>query len=168
MKKPTSTKRAEKMQVAERKIFIFSEVKNFVFSPKEIFSLIWLLDSSKFSISMGELSIAFLGEKKMRDIHCKFLADESLTDVITFPGDRETDFAGEICTSPDYAFENCKRYGTTFSEELNLYLIHGYLHLFGLNDTSESEKIRMREGENFCMSLAKTEHCLAKFAHKCL
>ncbi|MDR1401427.1 MAG: rRNA maturation RNase YbeY [Puniceicoccales bacterium] len=154
------------MKISRRKISIFNELEELVFAKREIFSLIRVLDSSEFCIPGGELSIAFLSKKKMCEIHLKFLEDSSLTDVITFPGDPGTNFAGEICTSPDYAFENCKRYGTTFSEELNLYLIHGYLHLSGLDDISENERIKMREGENFCMSLVKNMHRLPEFSRK--
>jgi probable rRNA maturation factor len=64
-------------------------------------------------------------------------------------------FAGEIVVCPSYALEQSKFYGTTFREEVKLYLIHGYLHLCGLEDKTEKEVQEMREGEAFCMDFLK-------------
>jgi probable rRNA maturation factor len=133
------------------------------FNGKEVSSLFNILDSSPFKISKGELSVAFLDIENMQNLHLKFSNNSMLTDVITFVGDRQMDFAGEICVSPDYALSNCEAYGTTFSEELSLYLIHGYLHIYGLNDISQNETKRMREGENTCMSLVKKANALPTF-----
>jgi probable rRNA maturation factor len=102
---------------------------------------------------------------EMCSLHGKFLGDSSLTDVITFPGNGEMDFAGEICISPDYALASHGLHGTTFSEELTLYLVHGYLHLAGLNDISESETAKMRGSEKFCMSLIGNGNSVPKFSY---
>jgi probable rRNA maturation factor len=149
-----------------REISIFSGVDAFFFDGAEIVSLFSLLDSTKFKIPNGELSIAFLSQREMCRVHGEFLRDDMLTDVITFRGDGEMDFAGEICVSPDYALANHEIHATTFSEELTLYLIHGYLHLHGLNDISESEVERMREGERLCMALVRCENLLPKFLYE--
>jgi probable rRNA maturation factor len=149
-----------------REVSIFNEIDAFSFDEREIISLFSALDSSKFKIPDGELSIAFLSKGKMRRIHRKFLGDSALTDVITFPGDSAMSFAGEICISPDYALSSHRAHGTTFSEELSLYLVHGYLHIFGLNDILEWEIKKMREGENFCLSLLKQQKLLPKFFYE--
>ncbi|MDR1890822.1 MAG: rRNA maturation RNase YbeY [Puniceicoccales bacterium] len=151
------------MNKFRRKIQIFNGVGWLGFDDREISSLFSVLDSSSFKISKGELSVAFLDKEAMQNLHRKFSNDSTLTDVITFVGDKQMNFAGEICVSPDYALGNYKTYGTTFSEELSLYLIHGYLHIYGLNDISQDEAKKMREGENICMSLVKNANMLPTF-----
>ncbi|MDR1528713.1 MAG: rRNA maturation RNase YbeY [Puniceicoccales bacterium] len=151
------------MNKFRRKIQIFNGVKWLNFSNGEIFALFNTLDSSPFKISGGELSVAFLDKETMQNLHLKFSNDDTPTDVITFEGDPGMNFAGEICVSPDYAYGNCKTYGTTFSEELSLYLIHGYLHIYGLNDISPDEAKKMREGEHICMAQVKNAHALPTF-----
>ena len=43
----------------------------------------------------GELSIVFLNDSEMAELHGRFLRDPTTTDVITFPGDAKEDFAGD-------------------------------------------------------------------------
>jgi probable rRNA maturation factor len=153
------------MLMTNRVIFFANRVINFVFSDVEVRSLFWALDQSEFKIDDGELSIAFLNSDEMCAVHAKFLNDPALTDVVTFNGDATLGFAGEICVSPDYAMRSCIEHGLTFSEELCLYLIHGYLHLSGLDDISENEIIKMRNGENFCMSFVKKNNAMPNFSY---
>ncbi|MFL2842770.1 MAG: rRNA maturation RNase YbeY [Coraliomargaritaceae bacterium] len=111
------------------------------------------IQKSKFKIREGTLSIVFVDEATICKIHEQFLGDPSPTDVITFPQDNSQNFAGEIFISVDQAKNNAKEFETTFNDELTLYLIHGCLHLFGLNDKTEAEKYDMRKAESELMRL---------------
>src|SRR4051812_29420398 len=51
----------------------------------------------------GELSLVFLTDEKLAKLHGDFLADPSITDVITFEGAPTLGFAGEVCISVDAA-----------------------------------------------------------------
>ena len=118
--------------------------------------LFWALDRDEcYYLGNGDLSISFVSKKKIKAIHKQFLGDNSPTDVITFQGDSDLNFAGEIVVCPPYALEQSKIYGMTFSEEVKLYLVHGYLHLWGLKDKNEKEVREMREGERYYMDLLK-------------
>jgi len=112
----------------------------------------------------GELSIAFVSKLEISRIHGQFMQDVSPTDVITFPGDSDEGLAGEICVCPeiarDYALEN----GKDFSQELALYLAHGYLHLCGFNDTEETERLEMRRAENVAMQTLLTNDATPRFS----
>jgi len=94
----------------------------------------------------GELSIAFLTDDALARLHDKFLNDPAPTDVITFPGDEQA-LAGEICVSVDRAAIEAVSRREPFARELSLYLVHGWLHLAGLDDLTATGRRAMRRGE---------------------
>jgi probable rRNA maturation factor len=100
----------------------------------------------------------------MSSIQGKFFQGPTRTDVITFDGNESMNFAGEIIVCPDYGLDRCKEFGTTLTSEVMLYLVHGYLHLSGLNDVSGAEVLQMRAAEVKCLSYLNsamnfTENC---------
>lgn len=150
-----------------RYIAVSNLVDWFGCNHRSIEKIINVLDSNdKFSIPTGDLSIAFVEGDKIKELHKTFLDDDTITDVITFSGDEMFDSAGELVICPEYALDACKHFGQTFSEEITLYIIHGYLHLSGLNDISDSEKAEMRTGENYLMNLIKENNCIPNFTSK--
>ncbi|MGA2052653.1 MAG: rRNA maturation RNase YbeY [Opitutales bacterium] len=95
----------------------------------------------------GELSLAFLTDVALAQLHDQFLADPAPTDVITFPGDIDAGLAGEICVSVDRAVAEAARRRRLFARELTLYLVHGWLHLAGLDDLTLAGRRAMRRAE---------------------
>ena len=112
-----------------------------------------ILEKSKFKIMPGTLSIAFIDEATICQIHETYLNDPSPTDVITFPADPSQGFSGEIFISIDEARSNANRFETNISDEITLYLVHGWLHLHGLNDKTEDEISAMRQSEKEALSI---------------
>lgn len=107
--------------------------------------LFWRLDEHpSLYIGPGELSLAFLDNIRMGALHGQFLGDDSPTDVITFPGDPADGLAGEICIGVERAAELA---GAQIGAELLLYLVHGWLHLAGLDDTHPPLRRQMRRAE---------------------
>ena len=103
--------------------------------------------SGRFPINEGELSIAFVSDAEIAQVHADFMDDPSPTDVITFPAQPEMKSAGEIIVSVDHAHNRAAKLGEPFSRELSLYLVHGWLHLAGYDDSEESDRAKMREAE---------------------
>lgn len=103
--------------------------------------------SGRFPINEGELSIAFVSDAEIAQVHADFMDDPSPTDVITFPAQPKMKSAGEIIVSVDHAQSRATKLGEPFSRELSLYLVHGWLHLAGYDDSKESDRARMREAE---------------------
>lgn len=114
----------------------------------------------------GDLSIAILSDAKVAEIHGDFLDDPSETDVITFPGDPEMEFAGEICVSADRALKTHEENSISFAEELTLYIMHGLLHLSGLNDKTDAQCVEMRKGERTLMELLHSKSEIPPFSIK--
>ncbi|WP_309398817.1 rRNA maturation RNase YbeY [Cerasicoccus maritimus] len=111
----------------------------------------------------GELSLVFLTDDELAQIHDDFLDDPTPTDVITFPGDAEMDFAGEICVSVDRAISEAPKHGWSFAEELTLYLVHGWLHLAGHDDLDDEARAEMRKAEKLCLERLKSMDAMPSF-----
>lgn len=101
----------------------------------------------------GELSVAFLTDAALARLHADFLDDPSVTDVITFEAQPALGSAGEICVSADTARLFANEHRRDFSEELTLYLVHGWLHLAGYDDLKPVKKRRMRTAEARAMGM---------------
>jgi probable rRNA maturation factor len=111
----------------------------------------------------GELSVAILTDAELAMIHGDFLEDSSTTDVITFEGQPSLGTAGEICISADAAAKYAATHKRAFSEELTLYLVHGWLHLAGYDDLRPEPKRAMRRAEKRAMSLLAERQLLNGF-----
>jgi probable rRNA maturation factor len=111
----------------------------------------------------GELSLAFMTDSKLAKLHDDFLDDPTTTDVITFEGQPDFDVAGEICVSADTAAAYSKANHRDFSEELTLYVVHGWLHLAGYDDLQPAKKRKMRAAEARAMKLLHAASAVPAF-----
>lgn len=148
----------------ERNVVVYNGYSPLRFTEQEIVRLVHALDDCPdFSVAAGELSIAFLDNETVRIMHGEYLADPVPTDVITFPGDPAENFAGEICISVDYAIEYAEDQGSSLSHELVLYLVHGWLHLAGLDDRTPEDARKMRDAEAKILDFLKKNGLLPMF-----
>ncbi len=116
-----------------------------------------------FDAPVGSLSIAFVSKIEIARIHQQFMQDDSPTDVITFPGDRDEGLAGEICVCPEIALDYARKNQLPFNQELSLYLAHGYLHLCGFNDQDETQRASMRDAEALAIETLVRHDALPNF-----
>ena len=114
-----------------------------------------LESSEEFPITGGELSVVFVMDETIAQVHAAFMNDPSATDVITFPADPAMNLAGEIIVSVDQAIKQAKAFNEPFNRELSLYLIHGWLHLAGYNDQSDEERSAMRRAEKRALDIVE-------------
>jgi probable rRNA maturation factor len=112
----------------------------------------------------GELSLAFLTDSALARLHASFLDDPTPTDVITFAGTPTLGQAGEICVSADTARTFAAGHHHDFSEELTLYVVHGWLHLAGHDDLKPALKKRMRAAEARALALLRSLRMIPQFA----
>lgn len=104
-----------------------------------------------FPVPPGSLEVAFVDGESCCRLHQLFFGDPDITDVMTFPGDAEDAHAGDIAICPAVAGPAARLAGLPFNEELTLYLVHGCLHLAGLDDRTESDQRAMRSAEDQLM-----------------
>ncbi|MDG2469063.1 MAG: rRNA maturation RNase YbeY [Pirellulaceae bacterium] len=100
----------------------------------------------------GEISIAIVGDTEMHRLNRQFLDHDYPTDVLSFTlADADDFLAGEIVASIETAEREAVSHGLTREEELLLYVIHGGLHLTGLDDKDEGSRREMRLREKYFM-----------------
>jgi len=124
---------------------------------------------AKATASPVTLSIVFMTDDALAQLHADFLDDPTPTDVITFEGSPELGTAGEICVSADRAAAFAAEHQRDFSEELTLYLVHGWLHLAGYDDLKPTLKRQMRAAETRAMRCLSEAEAIPHFtiaAHK--
>lgn len=93
----------------------------------------------------GEISIALVDNDKIRELNKKFRNKDEVTDVLSFPMDKE--ILGDIIISVERALSQSKDYGHSFKREVCYLVTHGILHLLGYNHKTEGEKQEMRNKE---------------------
>lgn len=113
----------------------------------------------------GDLSIALVGQGRIRKLNKKYRGKNRVTDVLAFPESKmvlekfqvnispKVKTLGEIVICLREVKKNAKRFGTIFEEELAKVLIHGILHLLGYDHEKEAERAKeMREKEEYYFS----------------
>ncbi|MCH7826781.1 MAG: rRNA maturation RNase YbeY [Bacteroidetes bacterium] len=121
----------------------------------QIHKLVFFL-KKKLNISINSLEINFISSNEIHKLNNKHLGHNYTTDILTFNytgNNKKLD--GEIFISFTNAFENSKIFNVSSKIELFRLVIHGILHLIGLDDIIEKDKIIMKEREdlllnNFC------------------
>ena len=76
---------------------------------------------------VDEIDVVLVSDRRMAELHQRFLNEPGPTDVITFQH-------GEIVISVETAKRQARAFGTSMELELRLYVVHGLLHLCGFDD----------------------------------
>jgi probable rRNA maturation factor len=125
-------------------------------SPQELVALDYAaLRAAARAVLEGEavadaaVSLAFVDNATIHRLNKQFLDHDEPTDVITFPlsGAGAKTLEGELVIGVEVAREAAAERGHDIGVELQLYVIHGLLHLCGYDDTSPPKTKRMRERE---------------------
>jgi len=104
-----------------------------------------------------DLSIAFVGQGRIRELNKRYRGKNKVTDILAFPGG-ETGL-GEIVICLREVKKNAKKFDSIFQKELIKVLIHGVLHLLGYDhEKSEQKAEKMREKEEYYLSKFKIQN----------
>ena len=144
-----------------RAVHATSLIASFPPTPRALSRLFNLLDTHpREKIPPGALSIAFLDDATLCQLHQQYFDDPTPTDVITFPADPADSaagppHAGEICISIPQARRAAPLHGNTTAQEILLYLVHGWLHLAGHTDHTPATRRTMRDAEQDALALLR-------------
>ena len=109
---------------------------------------------------VGDIGYIFCNDDKILEVNRQYLQHDYYTDIITFDysddalltGRKDT-ISGDLFISLDTVRTNAEQQGTTYEEELHRVIIHGILHLCGINDKGPGEREIMEAAENKALEL---------------
>lgn len=102
---------------------------------------------------LGPLSYIFCNDPKIIEVNRQFLNHDYYTDIITFDYSRGKLISGDMFISLDTVASNAESVGATYDLELLRVIIHGILHLCGINDKGPGEREIMEHEENIALDL---------------
>ena len=116
----------------------------------------WIKDvAAQYGKKIGEVGYLFVDDPKILEINKQYLGHDYFTDIITFDYDEGDTINGDIVISLDTVRSNAEQQHTTYDEELHRVIIHGILHLCGLNDKGPGERETMEAAENRALQKLK-------------
>ena len=101
----------------------------------------------------GEIGYLFVGDEKILEVNREYLGHDYYTDIITFDYSEENTINGDIVISLETVATNAIAQGTDSDEELLRVIIHGILHLCGINDKGPGEREIMEAAENKALAM---------------
>jgi metalloprotein, YbeY family len=104
---------------------------------------------------IGEIGYMFVDDEKILEINREYLGHDYYTDIITFDYDERDVLNGDIVISVDTVRSNAEQFGKSFDDELHRVIIHGILHLCGINDKGPGEREMMEAAEDRALTLLK-------------
>lgn len=109
--------------------------------------------AGSYGYKVGEVGYMFVDDEKILEVNNEFLGHDYYTDVITFDYDEPGIVSGDIIISLDTVRSNAEKFGKDYEEELRRVIIHGILHLCGINDKGPGEREIMEEAENKALAM---------------
>ncbi len=113
----------------------------------------------RFETASADVSVAVVTDTEIAELHEKYMNIKGATDVLTFdlaeqhhPGVNGRRVEGEIVVSADTAKRRAEERAHPVAAELALYVVHGTLHLLGMDDATEQEAGKMHEMEDEILS----------------
>ncbi len=109
--------------------------------------------AASYGKKVGEVGYMFVDDEKILEVNREYLGHDYYTDIITFDYDEGDVLNGDLVISLDTVRTNAEQFGKSYEEELHRVIIHGILHLCGLNDKGPGEREIMEEAENRALAL---------------
>ena len=89
---------------------------------------------------LPRIFVWLISDRRMSQLHRQFLGQTGPTDVLTFQH-------GEIFISVEMAKRHARAFGTPLVRELQLYIVHGLLHLHGFDDRTQPGARKMKKAQ---------------------
>ena len=109
--------------------------------------------AASYGRKVGEIGYLFVDDEKILEVNREYLGHDYYTDVITFDYDEDDTVIGDIVISLDTVRSNAQLFGKTYEEDLYRVIIHGILHLCGINDKGPGEREIMEAAENKALAM---------------
>ena len=106
-----------------------------------------------FDKSVGYISYIFCNDDEILEVNRQFLQHDYYTDIITFDYSKRLRIHGDIFISLDTVRSNAEQLGVPYDRELRRVIIHGILHLCGVDDKAPGQREIMEGFENQSLDL---------------
>jgi len=101
----------------------------------------------------GNLNYIFCNDERILEVNKEFLGHDYYTDIITFDYSEPGVVSGDMYISLDTVLTNSDKFHTSYEKELLRVIIHGVLHLCGINDKGRGERAIMEAAENRALDM---------------
>lgn len=109
---------------------------------------------------VGSIAYIFCDDEKILEVNRQYLQHDYYTDIITFDDSEGDVISGDLFISLDTVLTNSEQFATSserfrspYEQELHRVIIHGVLHLCGINDKGPGEREIMEQHENEALAL---------------
>jgi probable rRNA maturation factor len=108
----------------------------------------------------AELSVLLVTPEHMKTLNARFAGEDRATDVLAFPmeDDEDATLMGDVVICPRVADANARRYGHSLTDELEIVLVHGTLHLLGYDHQGPEDRAEMDRRLREVLSTFKQTH----------
>lgn len=109
--------------------------------------------AANYGRKVGDIGYLFCDDEKILEVNREYLQHDYYTDIITFDYDEDDIISGDLVISLDTVRSNAELFNKTYEEELYRVIIHGILHLCGINDKGPGEREIMEAAENKALKM---------------
>ena len=109
--------------------------------------------ADRHGMRVGTLTYVFCDDEYILATNKQFLQHDYYTDIITFDYSNSHRIAGDMVISLDTVSSNAQQLGVDYNTELLRVIIHGVLHLCGINDKGPGEREIMERHENKALAI---------------
>ena len=102
---------------------------------------------------VGEIAYIFCSDDKILEVNQQYLQHDYYTDIITFDYCEGNRISGDLFISLDTVRTNAEQFEQPYDRELHRVIIHGILHLCGINDKGLGVREIMEAAENKALAL---------------
>lgn len=101
----------------------------------------------------GDAAVAFVSDRRMRELNKIFRGKDATTDVLSFPHEADEfeqadqRFLGDIVISAEEAARQAEENGLSLEAEIKQLILHGLLHLCGYDHEADDGEMNARELE---------------------
>ena len=106
--------------------------------------------------TVGDIAYIFCSDEKILDVNRMYLQHDYYTDIITFDYSEDDMISGDLFISLDTVRTNAEKFTVAYDSELYRVIIHGVLHLCGIDDKAPGARAVMDRYENEALQLLDT------------
>ena len=133
--------------------FILENVKMPKLDRKAVKAWITAVAATYHGRKVGNLNYIFCNDDRILEVNREFLGHDYYTDIITFDYSEPGVVSGDMYISLDTVESNSFKFHTSMDKELMRVIIHGVLHLCGINDKGPGERAVMEAAEEKALDM---------------